>query len=61
MTIPVQIAQVSRGKGLEIESHTPDFFSSAYGIFSSREPAHAPESVGVEKVHKPARYYMNPV
>ena len=45
-----------RGKGLEIESHSPDFFSSAYVIFSSREPAHAPEkrlltSKGVEKVH----------
>ena len=29
-------ALAQRGKGLEIESHTPDFFSSAYGIFSSR-------------------------
>ena len=32
-----------------MESHTPDFFSSAYGIFSSREPAHAPERASVLK------------
>ena len=32
-----------------IETHTPNFFSSAYDIFSSREPAHAPERASVNK------------
>ena len=42
-------ALASQGKGLEIESHAPDFFSSAYGIFSSREPEQAPERASVNK------------